>query len=210
MRGEILCGQRIPPRTPPRKPFWILPDVTSATCVPVKQRKRTGFIHPIPGIRDIFPGPGSGTGVLINKQFPADAQGTFDNYPVIFSKRNFVVDIHGLGGIDAAHQMQSIRKTKITAAERIHSLPRRFFVFGLPVDKFLFISPSFVRKSQCATSQFSSQAGVQRRISSGAGYRGRGAPCPRLSRNQQQKSGRRFLRSVSHNICDDYTPAIFL
>ena len=44
LRGEVLCGQRTPPRTPPRKPYWMELNATHSICVPVKQKARNRFV----------------------------------------------------------------------------------------------------------------------------------------------------------------------
>ena len=95
--------------------------------------------------------------------------------PIMLSE---ALAFHGHGGIFAACRMRCIRKNrkKRHIGENIFS-PCRFSVFyrarGNTFQLLMF------HAEICSFSQIPfSQSGVQRMISSGAGYRGRGGPCP--------------------------------
>jgi len=78
---------------------------------------------------------------------------------------------------NAASRMQSIRKNeKKRRLEKACFLSRRFLVFIVPV-KIVIPFPKLLAHSSSIAKMSWSHTGVQRRISSGEGYRGREAPC---------------------------------
>ena len=122
-----------------------------------------GLFSPKPRTRVIDPGPSCGRSrISLQTSFPL--------------KRQECVDSHRPGGRMPPAGCDASGKTKKTPEEKACFLSRRFCVFIAPVAKkhrFLMFHAE-VRLQNLPTR---SQAGVQRRNSSGAGFRGRAGPC---------------------------------